>query len=771
FDDEGLSTLEKIYLFSRSQANFHKVFITHAMPSILPQVSAVEAVEYVLPLLNGLAMDEDEGVKEALATELVPIIWWFTSNCRLTDDESADPTAEPTPLLVQAFTPILGTLLLSHSAPVGSAARLAIVEILRRVHTTDVQALSSYGDEIFGEHERHLLEQEILQQVVIGIGRLDLPDEGQDEGMQMDLTSDDFAHISHALTLSNPSRTSSPVTHRSLHSPPPHLPLPISPPLGTPLSAAARGRARGGAPAAASADCDDAGEQAAVGRLSSMSLMAAVSASGFLEDSTKNAFVKEVERVGRDPVYWVRKEVSYALGALAKVVPVEVVHMALLPLFDSLSTDPVWHVRHSALFALPVILSRLSPWERRALALRTIIPLSSDTSPAVRLRVLEALGEVMYSFRDDPGGPPDAILRLFLGAFAPPHLLPAEATPAPSPVKWPDRVMNPGSSYIADGLFNEPARPLICAFNLPAVALTLGRERWPELRALYEALSQCEAMKVRRTLAASAGELARIVGPAHATRDVLPVWRAAVTAPEVEVRLKAIDSVGILLGTLPQAGVVALLEERWDSRGLGWKERESLTSVLIPLMQEGGGAAVGAVGALLRRALEDEVAAVRDAGVRAVPAMFKALAAHPAIAEQLGADVRALARSGTFRRRMTFVACYQALLAAEGYHNVLPDNPYWQSLVPLATDAIVDVRIGVARLVGTTCDQFARNAHAAPPNVGQIAVLLRADASAGVRAYVPVPPATAFQAADPALAGFATFSRPPPPTPTPTPPA
>lgn len=79
FDDEGLTPLEKIYLFARSQAAFHKsvihssflrsrsplislarcrVYIAHELPSILPLVAPPEAVEYVLPLLSGLAMDD-----------------------------------------------------------------------------------------------------------------------------------------------------------------------------------------------------------------------------------------------------------------------------------------------------------------------------------------------------------------------------------------------------------------------------------------------------------------------------------------------------------------------------------------------------------------------------------------------------------------------------------------------------------------------------------------------------------------------------------------
>jgi len=97
---------------------------------------------------------------------------------------------------------------------------------------------------------------------------------------------------------------------------------------------------------------DQIDEQAAVGRLSSMSLMAAVTAGGqsfvsldnmmscrlstllgTLDEVTQRSFVKEVERVGRDTVYWVRREASFALGALAKVVPVDLVVASLVRFF------------------------------------------------------------------------------------------------------------------------------------------------------------------------------------------------------------------------------------------------------------------------------------------------------------------------------------------------------------------------------------------------------------------------------------------------------
>lgn len=76
---DSLTVLEKIYLYSRSAAYYHRIFIVHKLSIFLDHVSPQEAVEYVLPLLQGLAMDQDDSVKEALAEVLVPVIWWFFS--------------------------------------------------------------------------------------------------------------------------------------------------------------------------------------------------------------------------------------------------------------------------------------------------------------------------------------------------------------------------------------------------------------------------------------------------------------------------------------------------------------------------------------------------------------------------------------------------------------------------------------------------------------------------------------------------------------------
>lgn len=355
-DDEGLSTLEKIYLFSRSRSAHHRVFISHALPSFLAHVTPLEAVEYVLPLLPSLAMDEDEAVKEALASELVGILWWFLTRCRLVEESIGSTDCQPnytdgdvTLMSVQAFTPILGTLLLSPNGMVSGPTRCAVVDLLGRMKKADavdegVERDDSANDcGLFGRSQRKLFADEVLQQIVIGIGRLDLPVEEEVVDVWYDASARTPA-------MEIPGQTSTSATVDQLYDPavnpyfpvpPPSpsspvsplppcssmdIPVPIPsvavvppspPPCATPLiefsptkppspitSISFHYEGAGSSPtrmvnpygsvlpaAPHSTDVEerreaedesDANEQAAVGRLSSMSLIAAVTAGGDL---------------------------------------------------------------------------------------------------------------------------------------------------------------------------------------------------------------------------------------------------------------------------------------------------------------------------------------------------------------------------------------------------------------------------------------------------------------------------------------------------------
>ena len=364
-------------------------------------------------------------------------------------------------------------------------------------------------------------------------------------------------------------------------------------------------------------------------------------------------------------MYWVRREATFALGALAKVIPEELLYASLvrilffgrrrkrlisdflriqLPMFDFFCEDSIWNVRQSVLFALPSILSRLPPDSRRHHALQTIQKLAIDPSPQVRTGVLKVLGEVIYSFHEDDRGPPDEIVRLFIGEeghdwHGPDSPVLETTSTAQSRSPWADSIYRarfpdgtndllmtnrsisaPSSSPISTVPESDPARPLICAFNLPAVALTLGQARWRDLRGLYIFLARTGSSKVRQTLAASIGEVARIIGPEHARRDLLYRWWDFARGRDPSVQTKAIEALEVFLQVLDPVDrprVVGSLEEIWDNHLRGWREREVLARILdrlAPLFPRDG----EALRSLLGRALRDPVAAVRNAAIGAV---------------------------------------------------------------------------------------------------------------------------------------------------------
>lgn len=180
------------------------------MSSFLPQVLPQDVLDYVLPILGSLAVDEDETVKEALSAELVHVIWWVVTHYRVILEDVFQPLAsdesnpDMLPICVHAFTPILGTLLLSVNGNVGSNARNAIVGILRRIKRLDdieegvddprdvdkgggtnalpdpwIEGFDDFDPTpgLFERQQRRLFEDELLRQVVIGMARLDMQED------------------------------------------------------------------------------------------------------------------------------------------------------------------------------------------------------------------------------------------------------------------------------------------------------------------------------------------------------------------------------------------------------------------------------------------------------------------------------------------------------------------------------------------------------------------------------------------------------------------
>ena len=80
------------------------------------------------------------------------------------------------------------------------------------------------------------------------------------------------------------------------------------------------------------------------------------------------------------------------------------------------------------------------------------------------------------------------------------------------------------------------------SFNLSGVVLTLGGDKWAMLRENYLDLVKNPNVNVSRTLAASVGEIAKVIGTEKARRDLVDVWGDFLHSTEIDVRVKAVES-------------------------------------------------------------------------------------------------------------------------------------------------------------------------------------------------------------------------------------
>jgi serine/threonine-protein phosphatase 4 regulatory subunit 1 len=202
------------------------------------------------------------------------------------DYDPGEGTEDPALLPVQTFTPILGTLLLSPNPTVATSARRAVVDMLSEIRKASEGELESG---LFGEEERRLLRDELLESVVIGMARLDMPDRpSSSHGDSDNRTQPQQHHQSNPYfpDVPSPSSPTSPrsnvgdlVTNAASQS------IPTTTITDTDAGASGESSARAGSSPpdirmTPSEDPEDMSEQAAMGRLSSMSLMAAITASG-----------------------------------------------------------------------------------------------------------------------------------------------------------------------------------------------------------------------------------------------------------------------------------------------------------------------------------------------------------------------------------------------------------------------------------------------------------------------------------------------------------
>ncbi|XP_069507172.1 serine/threonine-protein phosphatase 4 regulatory subunit 1-like isoform X2 [Ambystoma mexicanum] len=127
-----------------------------------------------------------------------------------------------------------------------------------------------------------------------------------------------------------------------------------------------------------------------------------------------------------------------------------------------------------------------------------------------------------------------------------------------------------------------------CAYSLPGVALTLGRQNWHCLKDTYETLASDVQWKVRRTLAFSIHELAVILGDQLTAADLVPIFNGFLKDLD-EVRIGVLkhlyDFLKLLHADKRREYLYQLQEFMVTDNSRNWRFRYELAEQLILILE------------------------------------------------------------------------------------------------------------------------------------------------------------------------------------------
>ncbi|XP_075069393.1 serine/threonine-protein phosphatase 4 regulatory subunit 1 isoform X2 [Mixophyes fleayi] len=306
-----------------------------------------------------------------------------------------------------------------------------------------------------------------------------------------------------------------------------------------------------------------------------------------------------------------------------------------------------------------------------------------------------------------------------------------------------------------------------CAYSIPGVALTLGRQNWHCLRDTYETLAADMQWKVRRTLAFSIHELALILGDSLTAADLLPIFNGFLKDLD-EVRVGVLkhlyDFLKLLQPDKRREYLYQLQEFLVTDNCRNWRFRAELAEQLILLLELYSARDV--YDYLLPIALTlcgDKVSSVRWISYKLVSEMVKKLYFAPSptlVLDLMNKLVEQFCRSAKWSGRQTFVFICQALIEDD----CIPMDQFAMHLMPhllqLASDRVPNVRVLLAKTLKQTLlekEYFLTSANSHQEAVEQTIVALQMDYDNDVKYFASIHPASTKLADDAMSTASSTY--------------
>ncbi|XP_043300443.1 serine/threonine-protein phosphatase 4 regulatory subunit 1 isoform X2 [Cervus canadensis] len=291
-----------------------------------------------------------------------------------------------------------------------------------------------------------------------------------------------------------------------------------------------------------------------------------------------------------------------------------------------------------------------------------------------------------------------------------------------------------------------------CAYSLPGVALTLGRQNWHCLRETYETLASDMQWKVRRTLAFSIHELAVILGDQLTAADLVPIFNGFLKDLD-EVRIGVLKHLHDFLKLLHidkrREYLYQLQEFLVTDNSRNWRFRAELAEQLILLLELYSPRDVyDYLRPIALNLCADKVSSVRWISYKLVSEMVRKL--HQAAPPTFGADliqelVESFGRCPRWSGRQAFVFVCQTVIEDD----CLPMDQFAVHLMPhlltLANDRVPNVRVLLAKTLRQTLlekEHFLTSASCHQEAVEQTIMALQMDRDSDVKYFASTHPAS-----------------------------
>ncbi|XP_054672032.1 serine/threonine-protein phosphatase 4 regulatory subunit 1 isoform X7 [Grus americana] len=306
-----------------------------------------------------------------------------------------------------------------------------------------------------------------------------------------------------------------------------------------------------------------------------------------------------------------------------------------------------------------------------------------------------------------------------------------------------------------------------CAYSLPGVALTLGRQNWHCLKDTYETLASDMQWKVRRTLAFSIHELAVILGDQLTAGDLVPVFNGFLKDLD-EVRIGVLKHLHDFLKLLHldkrREYLYQLQEFLVTDNSRNWRFRAELAEQLILLLDLYSARDIyDYLRPIAFSLCADKVSSVRWISYKLVSEMVKKLyMASPStfVTDLMNELVEKFCRCRKWSGRQTFVFICQTI----SEDDCLPMDQFAVHLLPhllhLASDRVPNVRVLLAKTLKQTLlekEYFLNSANSHQEAVEQTIMALQMDDDSDVKYFASIHPASTKIADDAMSTASSTY--------------